>query len=243
MSDYQYRRQLEDRAQEQNQREREKTLDLERQAEERRREVCRLEADKASEIRRKGLAYREELLKSTLARAMTNYCNIKAAKRLLRARGRIEQGQPSVLHIIGQVYDEHMELVNRAQIDFENLARDVKTSELAFPSPNELIRSLKIIEKYIGRLITEYERERLKFEGNPPLRPLSALPVLADFLSPGATSEFGKVVGVEFRRAQSRLRDALQHPQLLRETAAAALPDRAARNSRGTQQDTIATVN
>ena len=48
-------------------------------------------------------------------------------------------------------YDLHLEMINDAQLELENLARDIKTSEQTFSDPAALRVALSEMELYLGQ--------------------------------------------------------------------------------------------
>jgi hypothetical protein len=185
-----------------------------RQRFDRDREHEREQAERAQELDGKRLEYREDLLKLTLTRTMAGYNSVKKARRLMRARAisvRPNSEQPMVL---AEPYDTYMELINDAQLDFENLARDVETSKRAFSSPDRLVTAFRSMDKFLGALITEYETVRKDFQGIGSGKALDDLPLLAACLGPTRGSDFEKQVVHPYHEIQKEIRADLLHPQL-----------------------------
>lgn len=178
-----------------------RTADLERQA-----------AEKQRELDRKSLEYRETLLLSVLSRAMEAYNRAKKARRLLRARAIATRDQATV--VLADEYDICLDMLNDAQLDLENLARDVETSAKAFSTPDVLVKSLRSMDAYLGELIGEYEDSRRRFSGHEPALPLRELPLLDDFLQSARVSQFMPQVIVPYHEVQKGIRGDLLHPNL-----------------------------
>jgi len=172
-------------------------------------------ADKTRDVERKNLEYREELLKSTLAKTTAAYSAVKKARRLLRARAVVGEShlQPVVL---GASYDLYMNMINDAQLDIENLARDIHTSAPAFTHHESLVREFYSIDTYLDGLIGEYEKSRRTFHGQEPAKELSEIPLLKEFMGPAKDSQFMKQVVIPFHNIQKGIRGNLLHPQLIR---------------------------
>jgi len=106
--------------------------------------------------------------------------------------------------------------INDAQIELENLARDVETSAAAFAHPDVLREGLRSMESYLNKLISEYEKQRPGFPHiEPASRALSELPGLRAFLESGASGEFRKNFVQPFHRIQAQIREDLLHPMLV----------------------------
>jgi len=185
----------------------------------------RQQEDKERDLLRIDLEYREDLLKSTLTRAMKGYTDVKVARRKFRALGRETRGDPGKVYVVAAEYDAHMEAINRAQIDFENLVRDVETSEHAFRRPADLVRSLKTIEDYLGDVIEEYEEQRPTFTERSAGTELSTLTSLKEFVGPSRGSKFVTRVWGPFHSVQRLLREDLLRPRPPDEPGAVAVGD------------------
>jgi hypothetical protein len=182
-----------------------RTADLERQA-----------LEKQRDLDRKNLEYREALLLSILSKAMDAYGRAKKARRLLRARAISAKNEETV--VLADQYDACFDMLNDAQLDLENLARDVETSGRAFTDPNALVNHLRDMDGYLGKLISEFEDSRRRFFGDEASLSLTELPILADFLKPTKTSRFMAGMVVPYHEVQKRIRAALLHPNLMEPT-------------------------
>src|SRR5687768_4598097 len=111
----------------------EKERDIKRAENEKDRDIQRQALEKQRDLERKSVDYREGLLMSTLTSTMDAYSRTKKARRFLRARARSRH--PEAVIILAEQYDLYIEWINDAQLDFENLARDIDTSAQAFTKP------------------------------------------------------------------------------------------------------------
>ncbi|MCI0358094.1 MAG: hypothetical protein L0211_06410 [Planctomycetaceae bacterium] len=175
-------------------------------------ERARVEKDR--ELDRKRLEYREKLLKSTLAKAMGSFTTVKKARRLLRARAILPDNDPTKDVVLARPYDAYLLMLNDAQLELENLARDVETSKPAFTQPDALVKLLWTMEKYLGEILTEYESERAEFRGKPLSRELKLLPRLFDLIDPNKASQFREQLVKPYHLVQKFVRKDLLHPQL-----------------------------
>lgn len=150
--------------------------------------------------------YREEFIKTTLGRATSSYSALKRARRLMRALAIIRlDGDASQEAVLAEHYDAQMFEINSAQLEFENLAHDVKTSASLFSDAEAVRRPLKALDSYLSRLVTEYETQRRHFAGDPARLELERLPLLAAFLEPRGRGGFVNML-VGFRSVQEVLR-------------------------------------
>ncbi len=189
-----------------------KQRDMDRQSAEKERDLERARAEKRRDMLVRKVEYREQLLMLVLSKALAAYSQAKKARRLMRARAVARSGESEVLLVEG--YDQYMELVNDAQLELENLARDVKTSSVAFSKPDEIVQSLEKMEAHLGELIGEYERKRPLFLDDVPHRPLGDHPLLEDFLRRAKDSKFSTEVVHPYHEVQATIRADLLHPQV-----------------------------
>jgi hypothetical protein len=184
----------------------------EREAAEKERDRDHERAEKQGDLDRERREYREELIKATLARATASYSAVKRARRLMRARAFVERDGAGSIWVVAEPYDAQMVEINNAQLEFESLARDVKTSASLFSDVDAVKSSLDTLESYLNRIITEYESERRHFAGEPPQLELERLPRLMEFLAPKSV-HFGWYVVRNLAHVQRLLRrDLLSEP-------------------------------
>ena len=160
----------------------EKERERERLEREKARDLMRQQGEKEQELERKRLEYREQLLKETLQSAMQSYSKVKKARRMLRAKAIQRIGEETKDVVTLDAYDTYMEMINDAQLELENIARDVENSAPAFSEPGKLKKYLWTMEAYINKIVKEYERRRKNFQGNPSQLDLASLPKLNVFL-------------------------------------------------------------
>ena len=193
-----------------------KKADLERQTIDKKADLERQAIEKKRDLDRKSLEYRETLLLSILSRAMEAYGRAKKARRLLRGRALSTRDQTRV--VLADQYDLCFDMLNDAQLDLENIARDVETSAKAFSQPSELVKHLRSMDAYLNELIGEYEDSRSRFSGNGPALPLDELPLLEEFLKRAKDSKFMPMMVIPYHEVQKGIRGDLLHPNLLEPT-------------------------
>ncbi len=206
--DYQFQRQREEAAGERR-----------RQDEEKRRDRDHQEALRQAELARKSLEYREEFLRTILRRATSSYAAVKKARRVLRARALRQEANGKI--VLTSAYDEQVDVINDAQLDFENLQGDVDNTRPALSRPDEIIAQLHAVDEYLGELIKEYETERPGFTVEGSAKQLAEFRWLQDFLDHKGNLFTGKVVH-PFHDVQRLLRADLLNPQLIDFTPAVA---------------------
>jgi len=170
--------------------------------------------DKERDINRQRYEYREELLTSTLSRTVAAYSRTKTARRLLRARSGAAPGGPGLIR--KDDYDRFMEMVNDAQLELESLKGDVKTSEPAFASADSVLCCFKSMEKYLGKVVKEYEESRHTISDSKSSVDVRQLGALSDFLGPAKGSLFKSEVIDPYHDVQDFIRKDLLHPKLPR---------------------------
>ena len=170
-------------------------------------------ADKNRDEARKSLEYREDLLKTILSRATVCYSQMKKARRMFRARGLQRLGDFALVE--PEEYDKCLESINDAQLEIENIARDVKSSERAFTHSELIVKNLRAMEQYLSNLVGEYEKQRgtlLLREGKVMLDDLDRM---SEFLLTANQSQFKPQFIVSFHEVQQAIRSDLLHPNLL----------------------------
>lgn len=168
--------------------------------------------DKQRDLDRKSLEYRETLLLSVLSRAMDAYGRAKKARRIMRGRALSMEGTGRL--IPANQYDSFFDMLNDAQLDLENLGRDVLTSAKAFTESEVLVKHLRSMDDYLSELIGEYEDSRHRFSGDESSLPLGELPHLEDFLKPTKASKFLQQMVIPYHEVQKGIRADLLHPNL-----------------------------
>ncbi|HEX6127241.1 MAG TPA: hypothetical protein VFZ23_17850 [Pyrinomonadaceae bacterium] len=192
-----------------------KQAELDREIAEKKADIEREANEKQRDLDRKSLEYRESLLLSILARAMDSYGRTKKARRLLRGRAILNRNGEKI--VLANQYDVCFDLLNGAQLDLENIARDVKTSWRAFSTAavaDKTVDDLRKMDSYLNDLIGEYEDSRNRFSGQEPSLHLSELSFLQDFLQPARMSNFKDAMVVPYHDVQWTIRKELMHPNL-----------------------------
>ena len=141
---------------------------------------------------------------------MARYSAVKKARRVLRARG--VTGNAPDEHVLADAYYAQIDVLNDAQLEYENLRRDVDTSRRAFTNPDQLVTALEAIDSYLRTLLSEYELAFRAFRDADSAR-LSELPAMKGFLHHG-TSTFHHQLVYGIHTVQDTLRGELLHLKL-----------------------------
>jgi hypothetical protein len=168
--------------------------------------------DHAREIRRQALQHREDLLRTFLAQATAAYARVKKARRLLRARARVRRA--GVEMVLTESYDLYLDSLNDAQLELENLGRDVETSAQAFSARPLVADKLHSMESYLGEIIKEYENSGSASAGAEI--PMHDLPALEEMLRRAKHSRFQPDFVQPFHDMRASIRADLFQPDLLR---------------------------
>ncbi len=164
--------------------------------------------------------YREELLMRVLDRASSKYSAVKKARRFLRARG--QTGDAGHEEIKAAEYYAQLDSINDAQLELENLSRDVETSQKAFTEASRIIQSLKEMDAYLHTLLDEL-KGAFRLFADRPTASLSNFPALKLFITFGDTPFKTRFVDA-FRSVQRLLREDLLHLKLPNELPRALSP-------------------
>jgi hypothetical protein len=136
-------------------------LDLQRELWEREVEREREDWRRDVERRRDERQRKDAVLRSVLQDTLHNYHEVKRARRLLRAR--VWARDPGD-RIDLRVYDEQLERINDAQLNFETLKRTALAIDDERIRTTHLASRLEAVEKYLNQLVDEYERKRRLIE-------------------------------------------------------------------------------
>jgi predicted nucleic acid-binding protein len=135
------------------------------------------------EERRKAWITKRDLLRADLTDGLQAlYSRAKGARRLLRANVGLEN-----TIIATKKYDELLQEVSDVQLGLERYKRQAESGVKTLLLPASLFRELESMEKYLGRLVKEYESVLRSSDDSIPL---ANLPRLRDFIGRYGESEF-----------------------------------------------------
>ena len=108
----------------------------------------------------------------------------KTVRRKCRAklgtRGQVDANQ----EIDAEFYEEQMELLSDAQLTFEVYAKRASDRWLWFWGNTKLGEALSQLEKYLNKIVKEYQDELSKFAGDPPVHRIGELKRFTEFIGP-----------------------------------------------------------
>ena len=123
------------------------------------------------------------------------YNQSKTVKRLLRAQAwrEVENAEGKTQNVLlTQPYAALMDQLNGVQLEFESLKRHVKARDTLFcrvdaeEEQEALYDDLETIEKYLNRIVNEYETALRKWLEPPQYLPLGSVERVEDFIAPGS---------------------------------------------------------
>lgn len=128
---------------------------------------------------------RRSALREMHSELLTSFNVVKRVRRTLRARvGYSKEGLDPRSLVAVSVYEEKIEDLMDAQLNFEIYTKRAADSHLWFENGAALATELGDVESYLNEIIEEYENELSNFEANPSGRLLKCLPVLSEFIGP-----------------------------------------------------------
>jgi hypothetical protein len=138
--------------------------DVERREIEQRRDAYRREAERSRDIERRDYEYererrhiRREMQLALFVRLVNSYNDVKAIRRTLRSHGLANpSGTLSQRQIDG--FRVEMTRLNRVQLDFEALKREIGEARLYDDNSVEILESLHVIESHLNRALSVWER-------------------------------------------------------------------------------------
>jgi hypothetical protein len=142
--------------------------------------------EKEREERKMTERNRDEYRKKVLQTIDEHYAKTKNARRMLRAKGFSTPyyGNEDDNNLLGlSFYDEAMDNINDCQLELEKIKGEITTNKSVFSNAALITGNLKQMESYLGGLISEYEKYRHAFSGNPPTLRIGQLGDLKEFIA------------------------------------------------------------
>lgn len=160
--------------------------------------------------RRERKASINDFRKSVLRRLFQAYADTKKARRLLRARCSIDADDNHIRsgEIPYATYEKHIQCINDVQLQLEILIHELEVFKKAFTVEANLREEVAALERYLRKVIREYEDVSMKFSKSEHI-PLARLERLVEFLLPSKVnknSEFRKEFIPHFRSAVELIR-------------------------------------
>jgi hypothetical protein len=113
------------------------------------------------------------------------YSDIKGVRRMLRGKCQPISNTQSTGGgdcLLLADYDEHITIINSTQLELEILVRELRIIKEVFRNTKKLIDNINIMEKYIGKIVDEYEIESKNYRSSGSV-PLSKLPHLNSLIA------------------------------------------------------------
>ena len=152
---------------------------------------------------------KDKLLREILDDAIANYHEVKRSRRQLRARiWAADRGEA----IDRAVYDEYLGVINDAQLNFELLKETADLIVDERVDPGRLEGYFHDIEKYLGKLVDEYEEHRRAVAHGHHAISIAELPKLYAFFDPDDSGPFRAGTTIHLKAAAKELRTALLEP-------------------------------
>jgi CheY-like chemotaxis protein len=141
------------------------------------------------------------------------YSRAKRVRRLLRARLEFPDGDTGPCYVLKSVYNEQMEQLIDAELEFEAILRQIASNVPLFGKDCRLDGCLDDIEKSLTETVKEFRMELRNFKGTPARMNLEKLPELESFLGleQGDGSVENPPDGVSKRRFKEQFRTAIQY--------------------------------
>jgi hypothetical protein len=167
----------------------------------------RAQSEKRREEQRRIEGNRDELRKNLMERLNRSYSDFKRAKRLLRARAFAppyydESDLKATVNL--EQYDELLGLLNEAQLEMEQIRRDVRAVPKLFDNWEAIATAIEAMEESLNQVIREYETKRGEYDENNPPK-ISDLPALADVVGTSANAKNLVQISNRYRDAARRM--------------------------------------
>jgi hypothetical protein len=141
--------------------------------------------------------------RQTLADIVEVYNSVKGIRRTLRAEAIRPVYTDPEAHLIQSRYVDLLPQLSQAQLRLESQVRLIEGSSSAYPEPAKLLKLLGAAEKYLGALVSEWEKNSGLLFDTPARNPLEHFPVLCSFVddaSRGFKAGFAKPIATALRR-------------------------------------------
>jgi hypothetical protein len=149
------------------------------------REVREAENQHKREVREAERGLQRQLLRDVIQA----YNGAKKVRRLVRAKARDKS-----MNVRAQPYDEQMQILLDIQLSFEAFKHQAQANPQLFPPSSGVQAGLDKIEKYLNKIVDEYETHLSSFTGRPAATlPLAQLGALEEFIAERrANTDFDK---------------------------------------------------
>jgi hypothetical protein len=125
--------------------------------------------------------------RKTFTDIVASYNKVKSIRRRLRAEAIRPSCDSPVATVRSREYAMLLRSLNDAQLTIEAYVRLIEANGALYRESGTLTVHLEKAEKYLGGLVSEWEKRLGNFQGEPPSQPLSSLPVLKAFVADAET--------------------------------------------------------
>jgi hypothetical protein len=140
------------------------------------------------------------LQRQLLMEVVEAYNGAKKVRRLVRANARINDS------IRAQPYDEQMRSLLEVQLTFESLKHQAEANPQLFPKNSGVCAALDSIEKYLNKIVDEYEKKFSLFAGGQAKLPAAQFDKLQEFIADHrAGADFDKFLKSAFHNVVAAL--------------------------------------
>ena len=124
----------------------------------------------------------KERMRNELSELITSYNDIKSIRRHLRADAIRPNLKDPAAVVDGSEYAALLGRLNDAELKVEAHYRLIDGNKDLYADSSGLLAELEKVERYLGKLISEWEDSLGTFQGSQSQRALAALPVLRGFV-------------------------------------------------------------
>jgi hypothetical protein len=142
---------------------------------------------------------------ATLRRIVKAYNQIKAARRILRASGFRAPAKGALREDQVAEFKVQFKSLNAAQLTIETTAREITVYQDVFTCNSALASHLAIVEKYVHRILADWEKSSQYVYADADMATLNAMQHLQAFLGDADQGfELGAATPMEFLEEQIR---------------------------------------
>ena len=124
----------------------------------------------------------KERMRTELSDLVTAYNDVKSIRRRLRAEAIRPDFEDPAAVVYGSEYAALLQRLNDAELEIEAHRRLIDGNRDLYADPQVLFAELGTAERYLGKLISEWEDNLGKFQGSPSQLALAGLPFLRCFV-------------------------------------------------------------
>lgn len=124
----------------------------------------------------------EEARTDAVRRVFSSYEAVKSARRTLRALGLRSCKRFRIARRQAEGYHAQMAALNSVQLAFERVKREARAFPAAFSNPRKVASAAQRVEKYVNKVIAEWEKKGSLVEAGGDFDVILGMPYLQDFI-------------------------------------------------------------